>query len=100
VEVVMARQGIDRLREVLAHDLELRAKLEVAKSVDELIAVARGAGYEFTAEELREAARGQSTQELTDAELGRVAGGGNVYAIWLTTGFFEIKRQTTIVQDL
>jgi predicted ribosomally synthesized peptide with nif11-like leader len=72
----MAKTDIGRLGEALARDPGLKAKLEQAKTLDEMIAIARAAGYSFTAEELKEEALAHK-KELTDAELERVAGGLN-----------------------
>jgi predicted ribosomally synthesized peptide with nif11-like leader len=70
----MAKQEIIRLNEALNRDTELRGTLEKAKDVDQMIAVARKSGYEFTKDELREAFQSKPVQ-MSEEQLQRVAGG-------------------------
>jgi predicted ribosomally synthesized peptide with nif11-like leader len=72
----MPKQEISRLSETLARDAALRARLEQAQDVDAMIAAAREAGYDLTAEELREAVQAQRV--LTEDQLERVAGGASI----------------------
>ena len=88
--VEMARQEMGRLGDAVARDPELRAELERAKTVEEMIATAGAAGYVFTVEDLREESLVRE-HELTEAQLDTVAGGGNVFAIWLTVGHFSVR---------
>jgi predicted ribosomally synthesized peptide with nif11-like leader len=78
----MATQEIGRFVADVARDPELRARLEQAKTVDEVVATARKEGYSFTPEELQEEVLARM-RELTEEELERVSGGGGAGALWV-----------------
>jgi predicted ribosomally synthesized peptide with nif11-like leader len=79
----MSSSALEAFRTRLAHDEELRARLAHAltsggakdkASLGELLAFAKGCGYEFSASEVL------SVGELSDEQLDAVAASGNVDA--------------------
>ncbi len=79
----MASEAVGRFLEVLATDTALQQEVEAAvaagsERLDAAMAVARGHGYEFTADELKlavEAQKAGGAEGLSEAELEGVAGG-------------------------
>jgi predicted ribosomally synthesized peptide with nif11-like leader len=75
----MAKQEISRLNETLNHDVALRERLQATTNADQMVRVARAAGYDFTVDELKEAMRSQPVP-MTEDQLQRVAGGSLNFA--------------------
>ena len=72
----MASLEIQRFLQRLKEDEALRARVDKARSVDEIIALARKNGYTFDTAAVR--ARAQE-RDLTDAELEQAGGGATEY---------------------
>ena len=65
----MSKENLEQFMNQIAESEELQAKIGEEIDAEALIALGAECGCEFTAEELQESA------ELSDAELGTVAGG-------------------------
>jgi predicted ribosomally synthesized peptide with nif11-like leader len=61
-------------------DAQFKQSIEDAADDDARRQLVKGAGFEFTKDELKEAAKGLSKQELNEDELESVAGGSS--AAW------------------
>jgi predicted ribosomally synthesized peptide with nif11-like leader len=82
----MSKEGIGRLREALARDPLLRSRLEEARTLEAVVALAREAGCAITIEELSAAFPSQGT-ELSKQQLESIAGGSGRRVIFLDGGF-------------
>ncbi len=72
----MSKENIVKFREALTQNSELSEKLKGAHTPEDVVAVAKEEGFDFTAEELTEYGKAAvRTGKLSDEELGGVAGG-------------------------
>ncbi|MBO6230022.1 MAG: Nif11-like leader peptide family natural product precursor [Ruminiclostridium sp.] len=72
----MSKEAASKFVQAILNDEELRQRTEKMKP-DEVISFAKEMGYDFTVEELKEAAN--EVRELSPDELGNVAGGNVVH---------------------
>lgn len=72
-DICMAKENVQKFFEKVAEDERLKAQLDKA-AVDSIVAVAKHAGFDFTAEEL-EAVKKSKSEKLSDEELSAAAGG-------------------------
>jgi predicted ribosomally synthesized peptide with nif11-like leader len=87
----MSKESVATLNARLAQDEELRVALAQATSVDDVVAVVRGAGIAVSHEdiEMASAAADSSPGELNEAELEGVAAGGfTTYGCHTPTQYF------------
>src|SRR5262245_1325987 len=75
-ETPMSAENAARFVQQIAQDQSLKARVEAVQTADEVVRIAREAGFDLTADELKAAARRLSGREMSDQELEAVAGGG------------------------
>ncbi|MEN6463491.1 MAG: Nif11-like leader peptide family natural product precursor [Syntrophomonas sp.] len=68
----MSVEAAKKFIEKVKSDEDFKAQLSAIKNAEERMAFAKNAGFDFTGEEIKEAAGG----ELSDGDLDAVAGGG------------------------
>ena len=72
-------ENVKKLLEVLSSDAELSEKASQAKTIEEVIEMAKAKGIELTDEDVREATRERGT--VDQSELEAVAGGKTCYCV-------------------
>ncbi|MDP6959885.1 MAG: Nif11-like leader peptide family natural product precursor [Planctomycetota bacterium] len=73
----MSEEDAKAFLKKVGEDKELQEKLKGADSEEKFLAVAKAAGFDFTKEEWLAVIPKPKDGELTDADLGAVAGGHN-----------------------
>ncbi len=81
----MSKENLEQFMSKVADSEELQAKIGEEIDAEALIALGAECGCEFTAEELQESA------ELSDEELGTLAGGANNYPTFLHKKWHKAK---------
>ncbi len=87
----MSKENLEQFMNQIAESEELQAKIGEEIDAEALIALGAECGCEFTAEELQESA------ELSDAELGTVAGGVTPRQRGMTSG--DGKKKVGTAKD-
>lgn len=93
----MSKEDIRKFQEELQKNAELERKLDALQlsheNFEELISLAKEAGFDFTLDELKEANSKPVTEELSIDELEKVVGGlTNARGEWITTVAFGCER--------
>ena len=72
----MSAENVARFVQQVAQDQSLKARVEAVQTPDEVVRIAREAGFDLSGDELKAAVLRLSGRELSDKELEAVAGGG------------------------
>jgi predicted ribosomally synthesized peptide with nif11-like leader len=95
----MSQENIVKFQEKLMESPELRQKLKAVRAPEDIIAVAKAEGFDFTAEDYSEhvktMAQNSKDSKIPDDELDKVAGGmtdGN--GRWLTMFYYNCNLYT------
>jgi predicted ribosomally synthesized peptide with nif11-like leader len=77
----MSEEQLKAFLEAVKADAGLQEKLKAAADADAVVAIAKGAGFFISAEELKKA-----QAEVSEEELEGVAGGGSAVCQWASAG--------------
>ena len=72
----MSEEQLKAFWEAVQADTSLQEKLRAATDADSIASIAKEAGFEITADEVKEAQSELSEDQLSSLELGKVAAGG------------------------
>jgi len=73
----MSEEQLNAFQEAVKADADLQVKLKAASDLDEVVAIAKTAGFVFSSEEIEAAAAAarSASEDLSDEELESVTGG-------------------------
>ena len=88
----MSEEQLKAFWEAVQADTSLQEKLRATTDADSIASIAKEAGFEITADEVKEAQSELSEDQLSSLELGKVAAGWSIRSVWPCVSCVGVTR--------